>query len=94
MQAVAVSRSGISWPRIALTLLLAWWTVRLAAASPWIFLDLVNLPFHEAGHLFFRPLGSTMHYLGGSLAQLLVPGLLAGYFLLRQRQPFSAASCT
>ena len=93
MQAVAASRSGISWPRIALMLLLAWWTVRLVAASPWIFLDLVNLPFHEAGHLFFSFLGSTVHYLGGSLAQLLVPGLLTGYFLFRQRQPFAAAFC-
>jgi len=93
MQAVAATRSGISWPRTALMLLLGWWTVRLAAASPWIFLDLVNLPFHESGHLLFSFLGSTVHYLGGSLGQLLVPGLLTGYFLFRQRQPFSAAVC-
>jgi len=82
MQAVVATSSGISWPRTALMLLLAWWTVRLAATSPWIFLDLVNLPFHEAGHLFLSFLGSTVHYLGGSLGRL-----------FRQRQSFAAAVC-
>ena len=81
------------WPRILLLAWLGWWTLRLAAASPWIFLDLVNLPFHEAGHLFFTPFGSTMHYLGGTFGQLLVPALLAGYFLFRQGRPFGAAFC-
>jgi hypothetical protein len=93
MEAIAQPRPGISWPRAVLVGLLAWWTLRLMASSTWIFLDFVNLAFHEAGHLVFSFLGSTMHYLGGTLGQLLVPGLLADHFLFRQQQPLGAAFC-
>jgi hypothetical protein len=86
-------RSGIPWPRLALVLLLAWWTLRLASTSKWIFLDFVNLAFHEAGHLFLSFAGSTVHYLGGTLGQLLVPSLLLYYVLARQRQPLGSAFC-
>jgi len=83
------------WPRAILLLPVAWWTLTLATeASPYCFLDLVNLAFHEAGHLIFSFAGSTLHYLGGTLAQILVPVLLAGNFLLRERQPFAAAVCS
>ena len=37
------------------------------------YMHLINLPFHEAGHLIFRPLGRFMQVLGGSLGQLLMP---------------------
>jgi hypothetical protein len=93
MEAVVRPRADIPWPRALLVVLLAWWTLRLATASSWIFLDFVNLAFHEAGHLAFSFLGSTMHYLGGTLGQLLVPGLLFFHFLVRQRQPLGAAFC-
>jgi len=80
--------------RAALIALPAFWTVRLGSgAQQGCFLDLVNLPFHEAGHLFFAPLGQTMHFLGGTLGQLLVPAGLAVYFLLWRREPFAAAAC-
>lgn len=80
--------------RAALVALLAWWTLRLlTAASPTCFLDLVNLAFHEAGHLFLAPFGETMHFLGGTLGQLAVPAGLAAYFLRAKRQPFAAAAC-
>jgi len=91
MDVSTASRNRLSWPRIALVALLAWWTLRLAATSTWIFLDFVNLAFHEAGHLVFSFLGSTMQYLGGTLGQLLVPGLLMIHFLFRQQQPLGAA---
>jgi len=64
-----------------------------AGIATWCFLDLVNLAFHEAGHLLFSPFGSTVHYLGGSLGQLLVPAGLAVYFVVRQRQPIGSAFC-
>lgn len=87
--------SSPCWPRTVLLLPVAWWTLTLATgASPYCFLDLVNLAFHEAGHLIFSFAGSTLHYLGGTLAQILVPVLLAGNFLLRERQPFAAAVCS
>lgn len=56
-------------------------------------LHLVNLPFHEAGHVLFRPFGQFMTSLGGSLGQLLVPLLCGGTLLLKTRDPFGAAVC-
>lgn len=78
-----------------LVLLLGWWTVSLSSGlSRWCFLDLANLAFHEAGHVFLGSRGSTLHYLGGTFFQLLIPALLAAYFLLRRRDVFAAAVCT
>lgn len=92
---VRVSGEGLSWPHAALLALLVWWTVSLGTGvSSWCFLDFVNLAFHEAGHLFLGFGGKTLTYLGGTLGQLLVPGLLAVYFLVRERRPFAAAVCT
>lgn len=51
----------------------------------------VNLVFHEAGHVIFRLLGDFMTVLGGSLAQLLMPAIVAGHMLLQQRDPFGAS---
>ena len=87
------STSGVSWPRIGVAVLILWWTVHSAFRGSWVFIDFANLAFHEAGHLFFSFLGSTMHYLGGTLDQLLVPGLLIYHFLARQQQPIGAAFC-
>jgi len=68
--------------------------VRLGSgASTWCFLDYINLAFHEFGHLLFRPLGMTLHYLGGTLFQLFVPAMLVFYFLLRRGEPSGAAFC-
>jgi hypothetical protein len=89
----AAPAPGVQWLYLPPAALLAIWTLRLAAADrPSSFLDLVNLAFHEAGHVFFSPFGQTLHVLGGTLLQLLVPALLAGYFLFR-RGPCSAAAC-
>lgn len=57
------------------------------------FLHLVNLPFHEAGHLIFAPLGRFMSVLGGSLIQMLIPAVCAGTLLLQTRDPFGAGCC-
>lgn len=56
-------------------------------------LHLVNLPFHEAGHVLFRPFGSFMTSLGGTLLQLLVPLICLCYLLLKTRDPFGASVC-
>jgi len=80
--------------RIALLLVTGRWTLILASGySDRCFLDLVNLAFHEAGHVFLTPFGETMHFLGGSLGQLFVPALLIGYFLLRRPSLTGAAFC-
>lgn len=89
-----VSRAGVSWPHLVPVVLLGWWTVSASSsARPYLFIDGVNLAFHEAGHLVFAPFGFTLGILGGTLGQLLVPGLLAAYFLVQQRNPFPAAVC-
>ena len=95
----ATARTGMTGQRISRWLLLppvilGWLTLSaMRIDRPYLFIDGVNLAFHEAGHVFLRPFGSTLHLLGGTLFQILVPGLLAGYFLVRQQKPFSAAIC-
>ena len=54
------------------------------------FLDNVDLPIHETGHLVFRPFGEFMTIAGGSLFQVIVPLVFFGYFAWR-RQFYSAA---
>jgi hypothetical protein len=84
----------MSWLRAALLALLGYWTIRFAVvAQPACPLDLVNLAFHEAGHMFLIPFGETAHFLGGTLGQLAVPTGLSAYFLVQRRQPFAAAVC-
>lgn len=56
------------------------------------FMHLVNLPFHEAGHVFFGLAGSRiLTSLGGSLMQLLIPLTCVAVLLLKTRDPFGAA---
>ncbi len=57
------------------------------------FMHNINLPFHEFGHLLFRPFGQWLMFLGGSLFQFLLPLLLGGVFLLREGKPFPATLC-
>ncbi len=54
------------------------------------FLDLVDLPIHETGHLVFRPFGEFLGVAGGSLFQVIVPAVFVGYFVTRM-QYYSAA---
>ena len=55
------------------------------------FLHRPLLVFHEAGHIVFMAFGEWMTILGGTLGQLLMPILLAGALLLKNRDPFGAA---
>ncbi len=58
------------------------------------FLHGVNLIFHEAGHTLFAWAGRLMHIFGGSLMQILVPAVIAGYFYFhRQRYASAIALC-
>lgn len=54
-------------------------------------LHYVNLPFHEAGHIFFRLFGEFFAVLGGSLFQLLMPLICCGALLFKTRDPFGAS---
>ena len=54
------------------------------------FLDLVDLPIHETGHLLFRPFGEFMGVAGGSLFQVIMPAVFVGYFAWHHKR-YSAA---
>lgn len=46
-------------------------------------LDGVDLAIHETGHLVFGPFGEFIGFAGGTLFQLIMPALFAGYFWRR-----------
>lgn len=77
-------------PAILLGLGLLWLLYRLISKNPFTFMHHIHLPIHEAGHMVFMPFGEFMHFLGGSLFQVLFPCFFAVSFLLR-RDLFSAA---
>jgi hypothetical protein len=60
----------------------------LTGQSLW---HLVNLPFHEFGHIAFRPFGRLITSLGGSLGQLLMPFICLLVFLIKTRDTFAAS---
>ena len=83
--------------RLMVFLVLLWWG-RSFIVTPLetnytgeSFLHLINLPFHEAGHLVFIPLGRFMMILGGSLGQILMPLICLAAFLIKTRDPFGAS---
>jgi hypothetical protein len=56
------------------------------------FVHLINLPFHEAGHVFFGVVGSKfLMMLGGSLGQVLMPLACLLTFLFKTRDTFGAS---
>lgn len=59
--------------------------------TPMRLLHLVNLPFHEAGHIIFGFFGRFIAVLGGSLMQLLIPLVCIGAFLFQTRDTFGAS---
>ncbi len=81
--------------RIPVLLILGWFTLsRVVLGADWIFIDGVNLLFHEAGHVIFRPGGNTLWFLGGSLLQILLPACAAIYFFVARNERFAAAACS
>lgn len=82
-----------------LLFLLGYWsfafiTVPISAnAAGESFLHLVNLPFHEFGHILFRPFPAVITSLGGSLGQLMMPAICFCVLLFKTRDAFGAAIC-
>lgn len=83
--------------RAALVVALAAWAFVLARMDVSegeigaTFLHRPLLIFHEAGHWIFRPFGQWMGVFGGSFNQLLMPLVIMGAFLWKNRDPFGAA---
>ncbi len=55
------------------------------------FLHIAMLPFHEFGHILFRPFGEFMTLMGGSLAQWLMPLAFLWLFAFKNRDSFTAS---
>ena len=68
----------VRWGGLLLALLLT--VPGILNPEQWVFLNNVNLIFHEAGHLILMPLGETIMLLGGSLFQVLIPAACAAFF--------------
>ena len=74
----------------------SWFFIAHALSDPthayanWNFIDGADLLIHEAGHVIFAFFGQFLHILGGSLTQVLLPAVFAGYFFFR-RQYYSAS---
>ena len=87
----------VLWARALLWAAFTVWGLRLAALDyrsgdiAGSFLHGPLLIFHEAGHVLFRLGGEWVSVLGGTLGQLLLPALLAGALLLKNRDAFGAA---
>lgn len=85
------------WSRVALLALFALWGVRLifmdhrSGEMGSSFLHGPLLVFHEAGHVLFMLFGEFLTIAGGTLMQLIVPAVLCGALLLKNRDPFGAA---
>ena len=87
------------WGRAILLAGLAAWGWQFIAMdfthNPWEIgksvLHNVDLVFHEAGHVVFRPFGWFIMILGGTIGQLLIPAAVIGAFLYK-RNPFGAAA--
>ena len=76
---------GTSFSRaLALLLVTVYFLLCVSSPAEYHFIDAVNLIFHEAGHTLLMFFGTFLHILGGSLLQVLIPVVLAGYFFLRQ----------
>lgn len=81
----------INYPKLVFAILLSLYFLSIAyAPMNGSFLDLVDLPVHETGHLLFRPFGEFLMVAGGSLFQVIVPAVFVGYFVWHQKY-YSAA---
>jgi hypothetical protein len=71
-----------NYPKLAFAILLTVYFLWIAATPmEGSFLDLVDLPIHETGHLLFRPFGEFTMVAGGSILQVVFPAVFVGYFV-------------
>ena len=69
--------------RLFTAALLAWGLYDLTHPARGSLLDGVDLAIHETGHLVFAPFGEFIGFAGGTMFQLIMPLVFAGYFWRR-----------
>ena len=72
------------------TTLFLFWPIRQDVIGGGL-LHMIDLVFHEAGHIIFSPFGQFMMTLGGSLLQVLIPIICWVSFTTTNPTPFGAA---
>jgi len=86
-------------PKLILVALLFWYSGYFLTARMITLGDnpggmhLVHLVFHEAGHALLMWAPPVVMSLGGTLGQMVVPLVVLGSFVFKQRAAFSAAIC-
>jgi hypothetical protein len=70
---------------IIILVIFNFWMI-IYSKQPWIISSL-NIFFHEAGHWIFVFFGQFIGVLGGTLGELLMPGIFVGYFWKQQNIP-------
>ena len=81
----------INYPKLIFAVLLFLYFLWVARnPAQWSFLDFIDLPVHETGHLLFRPFGEFLMVAGGSIFQVVFPLVFVGYFVWQRN--FYAAS--
>ena len=54
-------------------------------AGKFTFIDYINLLIHEGGHGIFRIFGKFIYTLGGSLMQILIPGMFVVFYIIKEK---------
>lgn len=50
-----------------------------------LFIDYINLLIHEGGHGVFSLFGKFIHALGGTLMQIIIPGMFVIYYFIHKK---------
>ena len=80
-----------NYPKLIFAVILSIYFLWIACAPlSGSFLDLVDLPIHEFGHILFSPFGQFISVAGGSFFQVLMPAIFVGYFWWNEKY-YSAA---
>lgn len=75
----------MKYPKIIFAVILSIYFLWIAYAPLFgSFLDMVDLPIHETGHLLFGIFGEFIGFAGGTLFQLIVPAVFMGYFIWQE----------
>jgi hypothetical protein len=92
MTAAVASRGGGLLVLLVLGVMIVGRGLTPSAGGVLAFVHMIDLVFHEAGHVIFGFFGRFLGILGGSLNQVLIPAVCTGYFLRHGRTAAAAVT--